>query len=103
MHADDTRGDAPAPGRASRLRTILEAEFAPDFLDIQDDSALHAGHGGAQPGGETHYSVTLVSPRFSGLSRMQRSRAVHEALADELANGLHALSLRLRAPQDVDS
>jgi BolA protein len=82
------------------MRAILQAAFAPATLEIEDDSARHAGHAGAAPGGETHFSVTIVSSAFSGLSRVARSRAVHEALKDEFASGLHALSLRLCAPQE---
>jgi BolA protein len=67
-------------------------------LEVQDDSHLHAGHAGAAPGGETHYSVRLVSPAFAGLGRLARSRAVHATLADEFAGGLHALALKLQAP-----
>jgi BolA protein len=69
-------------------------------LEIQDDSARHSGHAGAAPGGETHFTVTIVSDAFSSLSRVARSRAVHAALKDEFEAGLHALSLRLCAPHE---
>ena len=72
--------------------------FSPTLLRVVDDSASHAGHAGAQPGGETHYSVLLVSEEFRGISRVARSSAVHEALAAEFAGGLHALALTLKAP-----
>jgi stress-induced morphogen len=86
--------------RAERISQSLQRHFAPLELDIVDDSASHAGHGGARPGGETHYSVTLVSAAFAGQSRVARSRAVHDALAAEFASGLHALALTLRAPAE---
>ncbi len=87
--------------RATRIRTALDAQFQPLRLEVVDDSHMHAGHAGARPEGETHYSVLLVSPSFSGMSRVNRSRAVHAALAAEFANGLHALALTLRAPEEV--
>jgi BolA protein len=87
--------------RADRIETLLRLHFEPAALRVQDDSALHAGHGGAQPGGQTHYSVTLVSPKFRGLNRVARSRAVHEVLAGEFAGGLHALALTLRTPEEA--
>jgi stress-induced morphogen len=87
--------------RANRIRLILEARFQPALLDITDDSARHAGHAGASPGGETHYSVHMVSPAFAGVSRVARSRAVHEALAGEFSTGLHALALRLQSPEEA--
>jgi BolA protein len=86
--------------RASRLEAALTCAFAPDRLQIVDDSARHAGHAGAQPGGETHYSVLLVSPAFRGMSRVARSRAVHATLEVEFASGLHALALTLRTPEE---
>jgi BolA protein len=86
------------PNRAQRIHATLTQAFAPAVLEVQDDSHLHAGHAGAAPGGETHYSVRLVSPAFAGLGRLARSRAVHATLADEFAGGLHALALKLQAP-----
>jgi BolA protein len=87
--------------RADRLRALLTARFSPLALDIVDESARHAGHAGARPGGETHYQVLMVADAFRGMSRLARSRAVHEALAGEFADGLHALALTLRAPEEV--
>jgi len=89
--------------RAARLETILNHTFAPALLRVEDDSARHAGHAGAQPGGETHYNVLLVSAAFRGLTRVARSRAVHAAVAAEFAGGLHALSLTLRTPEEADT
>jgi stress-induced morphogen len=86
--------------RTVRIERILRDAFAPGTLAVVDDSAKHAGHAGAAPGGETHFSVLLVSAGFAGLSRVARSRAVHEALAAEFAGGLHALALTLRTPEE---
>ena len=68
-----------------------------------DDSARHAGHAGAQPGGETHFTVLVVAEAFRGMNRVARSRAVHAALAPEFAGGMHALSLVLRTPEEAAS
>ncbi len=93
--------------RFERIKARLEAAFAPSLLEIVDDSARHAGHahriGADHPGrtqevGETHFRIRMVSALFSGMPKVARSRAVHEALADEFATGLHALGLELRAP-----
>lgn len=92
-------GDTAAmQSRAERIRTALEAAFAPATVQVQDDSHRHAGHAGARPEGETHYSVLVVSQAFAGLPRLARSRAVHAALEPEFDAGLHALSLKLLAP-----
>lgn len=85
------------------MRNVLSAAFAPAEVAILDDSHRHAGHAGAAPGGETHYTVQVVSPAFAGQSRVARSRAVHAALAGEFGAGLHALSLRLLTPEEAAS
>ncbi|MBB5692556.1 BolA family protein [Muricoccus pecuniae] len=84
--------------RAARLRAALLDAFPGAEVVVRDDSALHAGHAGARPGGQTHYAVRVVAPGFAGMSRVARSRAVHAALAQEFSGGLHALALELRAP-----
>ena len=84
--------------RAARIETVLRRHFAPTVLQVTDDSAKHAGHAGAQPGGETHYSLLVVSENFAGRSRVERHRLVNNALTTEFAGGLHALSLMLKAP-----
>ena len=86
------------PDRAARIEAVLRAQFAPAVLQVVDDSAKHAGHAGAAPGGETHYSLLLVAEQFAGLGRVARHRLVHEALAAEFGAGLHALALTLKAP-----
>lgn len=87
--------------RADRIRHALESAFPPARVEVQDDSHRHAGHAGARPEGETHYSVLVVSPAFAGQSRVARSRAAHAALEAEFGTGLHALSLRLLAPEEA--
>ena len=87
--------------RAARLEAALVQAFSPTLLRVVDDSARHAGHAGAQPGGETHYSVLLVSEGFRGMNRVARSRAVHAALEAEFAGGMHALALTLRTPEEA--
>jgi BolA protein len=87
--------------RAARIEATLTAAFAPAHLTVTDDSAQHAGHAGAQPGGQTHYTVSMVSAAFQGQNRVARSRAVHAALAEEFTSGLHALALTLRTPDEA--
>lgn len=87
--------------RAHRIHELLNARLAPAEVTVQDDSHQHAGHAGAAPGGETHYSVRVVSPAFAGQSRVARSRAVHALLEAEFGTGLHALSLCLLTPDEA--
>lgn len=88
---------------AAALRARLTAAFAPERLEIVDQSHRHAGHhlhGGVDgvEGGESHFEVTVVSAAFAGQSRVQRQRAANAVVADLLAGRVHALSLKLSAP-----
>jgi len=85
---------------AARMRDKLESALSPVELEIADDSHRHAGHAGARPGGESHFTVRVVSAAFAGRSRVERQRLVHAALAEELAGPVHALALVLRAPDE---
>lgn len=86
---------------AARMRAKLEAALTPSLLEIDDDSAKHAGHAGARQSGESHFSVRLVSAAFAGKSRVDRQRLVHGVLADELAGPVHALALQIKAPGEI--
>jgi len=81
------------------LRTRLAA-LEPAALEIIDDSARHAGHAGARSGGG-HFLVTIVSPRFAGLSTMARHRLVYGAVGDLMNGPIHALSITARAPGEA--
>ena len=85
---------------AETIRTKLEAALAPVRLEVIDESHKHAGHSGAQPGGESHFHVTVVSAAFAGLSRVARHRLVNATLAAELAGSVHALALDTRLPEE---
>lgn len=82
---------------------LLEAALqtlAPEHLDIQDDSALHAGHAGARSGGG-HYTLTIVSARFAGLGRVQRHRLIYQTLGDLMRSRVHALAIRALTPEEL--
>ena len=78
-------------------RKLTEA-FAPQSLNVVDESHQHAGHAGARPGGQTHFRVYIVSDVFKGKTRIDRHRLINQALADDLATGVHALAIHATAP-----
>jgi BolA protein len=82
----------------AQLRSALERALAPESLEIIDDSAAHAGHPGSRSGG--HYRVIVVAGAFSGRSRLERHRLVHEAVAPLFAGAVHALNIVARAPDE---
>ena len=88
---------------ADRIRSKLQSGFNPVKLNVIDDSARHAGHAGARPEGETHFTIEIVSSAFTGLGRIERQRRVYAALAEELAGPVHALSIAARSPEEENS
>jgi BolA protein len=76
----------------------LREAFCPESLEVQDESHLHDGHAGHSARGETHFRVYIVSPAFTGKSRIDRHRLINAALASELAGTVHALALHAKAP-----
>ena len=86
--------ETPRP-TAETIRAKLAAAFAPEHLEVIDESEQHRGHGGWREGGGTHIKVVMRAAALKDLSRVERSRAVHAALADDLASGVHALALEL--------
>jgi BolA protein len=82
-----------------RLAEALRAALHPTLLDVQDDSHLHAGHAGAREG--RHFSVSVVSTAFDGLSRLARHRLVYDAARPLIAEGIHALAIEARTPAEA--
>ena len=81
-----------------QITAKLTQALAPSILVVSDDSDSHRGHGGWREGGETHFSVQVVSSAFSGKSRVERHRIVNALLAEELAGRVHALAISAKAP-----
>ena len=82
---------------ASEMLRRLEAALAPTQIQLVDDSEQHRGHGGYNPAGESHFSLTIESPAFAGKSRVERQRMVYAALGDLMESRVHALSIRASA------
>ena len=80
-----------------KIATILRHTLAATAVEVEDESALHVGHPGAASGGG-HYRVTVVSPVFEGKSRVERHRLVYAALAEEMQQAIHALTLTTLTP-----
>jgi len=87
--------------RVEAIRMALEEALAPRKLEIEDQSALHAGHAGVQSHGGGHFAVYIVADCFSGKSRVARHRMVNSALGDAFKDAIHALSIRAEAPEEL--
>ena len=86
---------------ANAIDNKLRARFAPEQLNIHDDSERHRGHAGHREGGETHFKVEIVAAAFDGHNRVARQRLVYETLKDEFAAGLHALEVKALTPGEA--
>lgn len=80
------------------MQEKLKQAFAPEKLEIINESHLHAGH---QPGfdgtGESHMRIRIISKTFEGMSRVDIHRAVNALMKEEFDRGLHALAIDARA------
>ncbi|HKU48087.1 MAG TPA: BolA family protein [Burkholderiales bacterium] len=85
---------------AAEIRSRLAA-LEPVQLELEDQSEQHRGHAGYQPGGNTHWRLTIVSPRFTGKPVVARHRMVYEALGSLMQNPIHALAITARAPEET--
>jgi BolA protein len=83
---------------ALEMQQLLTEAFAPTALDVVNDSATHRGHSGDDGSGESHFTILIESPRFAGVSRLQRQRLVNAALGDIPGNRVHAVAIKARAP-----
>jgi len=91
--------NAPSTGPvATEMLRRLHSSLSPSRVDLVDDSEQHRGHGGYNPAGESHFSLTIESVAFAGKSRVERQRMVYAALGDLMNERVHALSIKARAP-----
>ena len=91
LHSVD---DTPS---AQAIGAVLREKLTPTELVVEDESQHHIGHAGSNGRGSgTHFRVSIASPLFAGLSRVQCHRLVYGALHDFFAIGLHALAIEVR-------
>jgi BolA protein len=83
---------------ATEMLARLNSALSPSSIELTDDSEQHRGHGGYNPAGESHFSLSLESRAFSGKSRVERQRMIYAALGDLMKERVHALSIRATAP-----
>lgn len=88
-----------------RIAAIIEKKLTdaltPSRLELVDDSALHAGHAGARPEGESHFRLLVVSDKFENLGRVERQRLIYQILGDLMVTEIHALSIKALTPGEM--
>jgi BolA protein len=85
---------------AAEITKRLQQSLAPTHLVVRDDSEMHRGHAGHDGRGESHFTVEIVAEQFAGMNRVARQRAVNSALGDLLAERVHALAIKAKAPRE---
>jgi BolA protein len=85
---------------ADTIRTRLQA-LEPLALDLVDESEQHRGHAGYREGGNTHWRLSIVSPRFAGKPTVARHRMVYQALGELMQHPIHALAITARSPEET--
>lgn len=85
---------------AARIQAKLTEALQPQQLDLVDESSHHAGHAGMKglKPEETHFRLTVVAEKFRGMPQVQRQRMIYQLLAQEFADGMHALAITAQAP-----
>ena len=83
--------------RIKKMLALLEAEFSPEHLEIEDQCHLHAGHAGSKEG-KGHFKVDIVATAFADTPMIKRHRMVYATLGDMMENDIHALSIAASAP-----
>ena len=90
---------ATTMSRKQRIFSLIKDELNPIQLVVEDESYKHH----VPEGAETHFKILIVSEQFKDLTRVVRHRIINKLLAEELNNGLHALSLQLHSPDEWES
>ena len=83
---------------ATEMLRRLNSALSPSRIELVDDSEQHRGHGGYNPEGESHFTLRIHSPSFTGKNRVERQRMIYAALGDLMDARVHALSIRATAP-----
>ena len=86
--------------RAAMVRERLYQDLGAEFVEVDDQTHLHAGHSGAAAGG-SHFEVVVISKAFEGLATLARHRLVYQAVGDAMTQDIHALSIKAYTPGEV--
>ena len=91
--------NGPSTARMELIRQALDTALSADFLEVTDESHLHAGHAGARSG-RGHFHVKIVASEFAGLSLIKRHRLVYNAVGELMDTDIHALGIEAIAPHE---
>mgnify|MGYP003309095437 CR=1 FL=1 len=98
--ADTGQMENVSKKRAAMVRERLYQDLGAEFVEVDDQTHLHAGHSGAAAGG-SHFEVVVISKAFEGLATLARHRLVYQAVGDAMTQDIHALSIKAYTPNEV--
>ena len=98
--ADTGQMENVSKKRAAMVRERLYQDLGAEFVEVDDQTHLHAGHSGAAAGG-SHFEVVVISKAFEGLATLARHRLVYQAVGDAMRQDIHALSIKAYTPDEV--
>lgn len=84
---------------ADEINDILVEALSPVVLDVLNESHMH----NVPPGSESHFKLVVVSGEFEGKNLIARHRMINKLLAEQLQNGIHALSMHTHTPEEWDA
>ena len=87
--------------RTARITDILTNSLQPSQMELVNDSGKHKGHAGANPKGDSHYTLNVTSDKFRGMTKVQRHQLIYKLLDSEFKAGLHALSIVAKTPDEA--
>jgi len=82
---------------------ILKETFSIEHLEVKDESVMHQSHPGARESGGGHFALTIVSEDFDGVALKKRHQMIYDALSSEMNQGIHALSIKVMTPKEIES
>lgn len=85
---------------AEEIQFRLNAAFSPTRLAVINDSAEHSGHMGDDGSGESHFTVEIEAEAFATMSRLERQRAVIDALDGIVGERVHAVAIKASVPAE---
>ena len=80
--------------RKNNIENLILKNYEPKFFSVIDVSEQHRGHQNFREGVESHFEITIVSEKFTNLSRIERHRMVNRTLKEEFLSDLHSVVLK---------
>lgn len=77
---------------ADEIRQRIEASIPGAVAEVED----YTGTG-------DHFSATVTAGAFEGLSRVRQHQLVYAVFGAEIGGPIHALALRTRTPEQIET